>query len=139
MSTEERNDSTPNNDSQNDSPAGGQRQESRPSYGGGGDRRDYSDRGDRGDDRSRGRGNFRGGPGAAGRGGRSFFRRKVCKFCTQSIVADYKRPDIIRRFVTERGKILPRRITGTCAKHQRSLSNAVKRARVLAFLPFSKH
>ena len=84
------------------------------------------------DDRSRGRSSYR--PSR----GRSFFRKKVCRFCTQNLVADYKNPDGLRRFVTERGKILPRRITGTCAKHQRELSMQIKRARVLAFLPFSK-
>ena len=75
----------------------------------------------------------RGGP----RGGRKgFFRKKVCKFCTNKLRLDYKDPDTLRRFVTERGKILPRRITGSCAKHQRALAVAIKRARALAFLPF---
>ncbi|RKX94181.1 MAG: 30S ribosomal protein S18 [Spirochaetes bacterium] len=73
-----------------------------------------------------------------GAGGNKFFRKKVCRFCTQKIVADYKDPDTLRRFTTERGKILPRRITGTCAKHQRMLSREIKRARVLAYLPFVK-
>lgn len=71
-------------------------------------------------------------------GGNKFFRKKVCRFCTQKIVADYKDPDTLRRFTTERGKILPRRITGTCAKHQRALAREIKRARVLAYLPFVK-
>ncbi len=71
-------------------------------------------------------------------GGNKFFRKKVCRFCTQKIVADYKDPDTLRRFTTERGKILPRRITGTCAKHQRVLAREIKRARVLAYLPFVK-
>jgi len=66
------------------------------------------------------------------------FKRKVCKFCVQKITIDYKNHEMLRRFVTERGKILPRRITGTCAKHQRALTTAIKRARVLAFLPFVK-
>jgi len=52
--------------------------------------------------------------------------------------ADYKDPDGLGRFVTDRGKILPRRITGTCAKHQRTLSREIKRARVLAYLPYVK-
>jgi small subunit ribosomal protein S18 len=65
-----------------------------------------------------------------------FFRRKVCKFCTGKYKVDYKDSGILRRFTSERGKILPRRITGTCAKHQRQLARAIKRARVLAFLPF---
>ncbi|HUZ16875.1 MAG TPA: 30S ribosomal protein S18 [Spirochaetia bacterium] len=103
---------------------------------------DRPDRGDRGyggrssDDRGEGRGDGRGG--YRGGKGKTFFRRKVCKFCTQKVVADYKNPDGLRRFVTERGKILPRRITGTCAKHQRLLAREIKRARALAFLPFAK-
>ncbi len=73
------------------------------------------------------------------RGGKKpFFKKKVCRFCTQDIKADYKYPDLLQRFVTDRGKILPRRITGTCAKHQRDLSREIKRARVLAYLPFVK-
>ena len=72
------------------------------------------------------------------RRGRGMFRRKVCRFCTQGLKVDYKDPESLKRFVTERGKILPRRITGTCAKHQRMLANQVKRARVLALLPFVK-
>jgi len=72
-----------------------------------------------------------------GRGGRKgFFRKKVCKFCAQKVKIDYKDSDVLRRFITERGKILPRRITGTCAKHQRSLAIAIKRSRSLALLPF---
>ena len=62
--------------------------------------------------------------------GKMFFRKKVCRFCAQKAKIDYKDPDSLRRFITERGKILPRRITGTCAKHQR------KRARALALLPY---
>jgi small subunit ribosomal protein S18 len=73
-----------------------------------------------------------------GQKGKTFFRRKVCKFCVQKVQADYKNPDLLRRYVTERGKILPRRITGTCAKHQRALAREVKKARVLAYLPFVK-
>ncbi|HUX22818.1 MAG TPA: 30S ribosomal protein S18 [Spirochaetia bacterium] len=115
-------------------------------YDGGASRRPGGDRGgDRGgygrnsDDKGDGRsGGYRGGGGGGGGRGRSFFRRKVCKFCTQKQVADYKNPDALRRFVTERGKILPRRITGTCAKHQRSLAREIKRARSLALLPYAK-
>ncbi len=69
---------------------------------------------------------------------RPMFRKKVCKFCTQKMPIDYKNHDLLRRFVTERGKILPRRITGTCAKHQRALTREIKKARVLAYLPFVK-
>ena len=76
--------------------------------------------------------------GEMGRGGKGkvFFKKKVCKFCIQKLKIDYKDADTLRRFITERGKILPRRITGTCAKHQRSLALAIKRSRILALLPF---
>ncbi|MBP7602737.1 MAG: 30S ribosomal protein S18 [Spirochaetes bacterium] len=70
-----------------------------------------------------------------GRGAR--FKRKGCRFCqNKSIVIDYKSTDVLERFITERGKILPRRITGTCAKHQRALAIAIKRARIIALMPF---
>ncbi|HZJ88109.1 MAG TPA: 30S ribosomal protein S18 [Sphaerochaeta sp.] len=71
-------------------------------------------------------------------GGRRPFRRKVCRFCTQDMTPDYKNPDLLRRYITERGKILPARITGCCAKHQRAVTTEIKRARVLAYLPFEK-
>jgi small subunit ribosomal protein S18 len=74
--------------------------------------------------------------GSRGRGGKVFFKKKVCRFCTQKLKIDYKDADTLRRFITERGKILPRRITGTCAKHQRALAEAIKRARIVAMLPF---
>jgi small subunit ribosomal protein S18 len=68
---------------------------------------------------------------------RVFHRRKVCRFCADtSIVIDYKDAKSLRYFITERGKIIPRRISGTCAKHQRSLTLAIKRARTIALLPF---
>ncbi|MDR3301379.1 MAG: 30S ribosomal protein S18 [Spirochaetaceae bacterium] len=71
------------------------------------------------------------------RGGKFMFnKKKVCRFCTQKLKIDYKDADTLRRFVTERGKILPRRITGTCAKHQRAVAEAIKKARILALLPF---
>jgi small subunit ribosomal protein S18 len=66
-----------------------------------------------------------------------FSRRRVCRFCTdKDMTIDYKDPKTLRNFVTERGKIIPRRIYGTCAKHQRELTEAVKRARQLALLPY---
>jgi small subunit ribosomal protein S18 len=72
-----------------------------------------------------------------GRGkGKVYFKKKVCKFCVQKLKIDYKDADVLRRFITERGKILPRRITGTCAKHQRALAIAIKQARSIALLPF---
>ena len=65
-------------------------------------------------------------------------RRKVCSFCVDKIgTIDYKDVAKLRRFISERGKILPRRVTGTCARHQRDLTVAIKRARHLALLPFS--
>ena len=70
------------------------------------------------------------------RKGKVFFKKKICKFCIQKLKIDYKDADTLRRFITERGKILPRRITGTCAKHQRALALAIKRARIIALLPF---
>ncbi|MBS3937825.1 MAG: 30S ribosomal protein S18 [Peptococcaceae bacterium] len=65
-------------------------------------------------------------------------RKRVCNFCVDKAVAvDYKEIDKLRRFVTERGKILPRRISGNCAKHQRLLTDAIKRARNIALLPYT--
>ncbi|MGB0387844.1 MAG: 30S ribosomal protein S18 [Ardenticatenaceae bacterium] len=65
-------------------------------------------------------------------------RRKVCSFCTNKIAyIDYKDVDTFKRLTTERGKIQPRRKTGTCAKHQRSLTTAIKRARHLALFPYN--
>ena len=65
-------------------------------------------------------------------------RRKVCQFCVDKIAhIDYKDIGRLRKFTSERGKILPRRMTGVCAKHQRQLSTAIKRARAIALLPYS--
>ena len=64
-------------------------------------------------------------------------RRKVCQFCVEKVQhIDYKDVTRLRRFTSERGKILPRRMTGTCAKHQRQLSTAIKRARIIALMPY---
>ncbi|MEW6092831.1 MAG: 30S ribosomal protein S18 [Chloroflexota bacterium] len=69
---------------------------------------------------------------------RYFARPKICQFCADKHLAiDYKQVDVLRRFITEDGKIRPRRQTGTCAKHQRVLAAAVKRARQIALLPFT--
>jgi small subunit ribosomal protein S18 len=66
-----------------------------------------------------------------------FHRRKVCRFCADSTLSiDYKDSRTLRYFITERGKIIPRRISGTCAKHQRTLTVAIKQARTIAMLPF---
>jgi len=78
-----------------------------------------------------------GGPG--GPGGRKFFRRKkVCKFCTEKIDAiSYRDVRLLQGFVAERGKIVPRRLTGVCTTHQRRLTKAIKQARNIALLPFA--
>lgn len=92
--------------------------------GGGGGRRDRDrDRGDRG---------------GRGGGGRRMHRRKVCGFCREKIdLIDYKDVKLLQGFIPERGKILPRRISGTCATHQRMLAEAIKRARNIALLPYA--
>ena len=69
---------------------------------------------------------------------RTFARRKVCRFCADNnVVIDYKDSQTLKYFITDRGKIVPRRISGNCAKHQRKISVAVKRARMIALLPFT--
>jgi small subunit ribosomal protein S18 len=92
-----------------------------------------------GGDRPMGGGGPRPGGGGRPRGrGRYVPRRKVCQFCVDKVdQIDYKEPARLRRFVSDRGKIEPRRKTGTCARHQRRLSTALKRARHLALLPFT--
>ncbi len=66
-----------------------------------------------------------------------YHRRKVCRFCADTnLTINYKDPKGLRYFITERGKIIPRRISGTCAKHQRELTRAIKRARTVALLPY---
>ncbi len=99
-------------------PAGGR--------GGGGGRDDCGDRGDRG------------GGGDMERGGRGFGRRKVCRYCADNkLKVDYKNAADLKYFVTERGKIVPRRISGNCAKHQREVATAIKRGRNVALLPYT--
>jgi len=66
-----------------------------------------------------------------------FQRKKVCKFCADKIEIDYKDTRLLRQYVTERGKIMPSRLTGTCSRHQRKLASAVKTARNLAMLPYT--
>jgi len=97
---------------------------SRPAFGGGGGGRPSRPGGGRG--------------GGGGGGKRYFFRRrKVCKFCADKIDhIDYKDVKLLSQFVPERGKLLPRRMFGTCAEHQRKLTVAIKRARHIALLPF---
>lgn len=73
-----------------------------------------------------------------GRRKMTYHRRKICRFCADSnLRIDYKDPKTLRFFTTERGKIIPRRISGNCAKHQRILTVAIKRARNIALLPFT--
>ena len=82
----------------------------------------------------------RGGPGGQQGGKKKFFyrRKRVCKFCVEKLeYIDYKDVKMLQQFIPERGKILPRRISGTCALHQRKLQNAIKRARTVALLPFA--
>ena len=102
--------------------------EGRPGGGGGGRR-----------EGGPGGGRREGGPGGPRRGKRQYFRKKkVCKFCVEKMdFIDYKRADILAQFVQERGKILPRRMTGVCSRHQRWLGVAIKRARNIALLPFA--
>ena len=81
---------------------------------------------------------------ASGPGGprkkRPFQRRKVCRFCAEkNLSIDYKEPRTLRYFITERGKIVPRRISGNCSAHQRSITEAIKRARNLALLPIASN
>ena len=66
-----------------------------------------------------------------------FSRKKVCQFCAdKTLKIDYKDTETLRKYISERGKILPRRITGTCTMHQRAVTTAIKRARTVALLPF---
>lgn len=90
--------------------------------------------------RRSGPGGSSGGPGGQQGGKKKFFyrRKRVCKFCVEKIeYIDYKDLKTLQQFIPERGKILPRRISGTCALHQRKLQNAIKRARIAALLPFT--
>ncbi|HVG31843.1 MAG TPA: 30S ribosomal protein S18 [Pyrinomonadaceae bacterium] len=109
--------------------------------------RNYDDR-DRGFDRDddfdggRGGGGDRGGGrdrgGRGGGGGRRMHRRKVCRFCIEKVdLIDFKDVKLLQNYIPERGKILPRRISGSCATHQRMLAEAIKRARNIALLPYA--
>jgi len=95
--------------------------------------RNYDDRQrgyDGDDDGDRGRGQ--------GRGGRRMHRRRICRFCIEKVdIIDFKDLRLLSNFVPERGKILPRRISGNCAIHQRMLAEAIKRARNIALLPYT--
>jgi small subunit ribosomal protein S18 len=92
-------------------------------FGRAGDRGDRPERGDRGGEEG---------------GRRGFGRRKVCRFCAdKALKVDYKDQGQLKYFLTERGKIIPRRISGNCALHQRQVASAIKRARMLAILPYT--
>ena len=85
-----------------------------------------------GDDRKRG------GRGGAAGGKRGFSRRKICRFCAdKQVQIDYKDPQTLKYFITDRGKVIPRRISGNCAKHQRKVAVAIKRSRMIALMPFT--
>ncbi|MBK5263337.1 MAG: 30S ribosomal protein S18 [Peptostreptococcaceae bacterium] len=72
------------------------------------------------------------------RGGGGMRRKKVCQFCADKTeIIDYKDVEKLKKYITERGKILPKRITGTCATHQRAVTTAIKRARIVALLPYT--
>ena len=74
---------------------------------------------------------------APGRSG-GFSRRRLCRFCGEDATPiDYKNPQLLKYFLTDRGKLVPRRVTGNCAKHQRALALAVRRARMIALIPFT--
>ncbi len=70
--------------------------------------------------------------------GRLFQRRRVCRFCHEPVPLDYKDVSVLRNFLTERGRIIPRRISGNCMRHQRKLTIAIKRARSIALLSFAE-
>ena len=77
-----------------------------------------------------------GGPGGARK--RGFTRRKVCRFCAdKTLQIDYKDPQLLKYFITDRGKIIPRRISGNCAKHQRKVALSVRRSRMIALMPYT--
>src|SRR6516162_848168 len=94
-------------------------------------------------ERDGGRGGARSGGAGNGldeekRGGRSFGRKKICRFCAEkNAKVDFKDQATLKYFVTERGKIIPRRISGNCARHQRQVAVAIKRARGLALIPYN--
>jgi small subunit ribosomal protein S18 len=123
-------------------PWGGSRgDEPRGEYGDRGRRPERGDRGERGEDRRsestvKGRLRARARKKARRQKKKGFVRRKVCRFCADpAIPIDYKDAKALRLFITETGKMIPRRISGNCARHQRPLAIAIKRARHLALLP----
>ncbi len=78
------------------------------------------------------------GSAAGGARKRGFTRRKVCRFCAdKTLMIDYKDPQLLKYFITDRGKIIPRRISGNCAKHQRKVALSVRRSRMIALMPYT--
>ncbi|HUS66520.1 MAG TPA: 30S ribosomal protein S18 [Kofleriaceae bacterium] len=76
--------------------------------------------------------------GGGGGGGGGFSRRKMCRFCAdETVLMDYKNVAMLKHFITERGKLVPRRISGNCALHQRAMALSVRRARMIALVPFT--
>jgi small subunit ribosomal protein S18 len=118
-------------------PAESRPSEGRPPQSRGSEGRSHGGGGGRGPDSRGPREGGKEGPGAK-RGRRGFFRKKkVCRFCTDRVdYIDYKKAEVLMGFIQERGKILPRRLTGTCSRHQRWLAEAIQRARNIALLPF---
>ena len=104
------------------------------------DRERSFERDDNGDfgGRGGGRGGSGGGGGRGAGGGRRMHRRKICRFCIEKVdLIDFKDIKLLQNYIPERGKILPRRISGSCATHQRMLAEAIKRARNIALLPYA--
>ena len=101
--------------------------------------RDFGNDDDRGGRFGGGGGGGRGGPGGGrGGGGGRFRRRKVCRFCLDKVdIIDFKDVKLLTNYIPERSKVLPRRISGSCAPHQRMLAEAIKRARNIALLPYA--
>jgi small subunit ribosomal protein S18 len=92
---------------------------------------------DRGDDKDKPNRGPKGGGGGGGQR-QNFSRRKMCRFCAdEGTTIDYKNVAMLKHFITERGKLVPRRISGNCARHQRGLALAVRRARMIALVPFT--
>jgi small subunit ribosomal protein S18 len=111
----------------------------RSNYGNNQDNQDYNDRGDRNDRNDRNDRRPYDNKDDRSQKRRLYLRKKVCRFCTdKNIKIDYKEVDMLRRFTTEGGKIIPRRITGNCAKHQRIIALTIRQARAIALLPYKK-
>jgi small subunit ribosomal protein S18 len=99
---------------------------------------DFDDGGGRGKGRSGDRDPKKAGGPGGGMRKRGFTRRKVCRFCAdKTLVIDYKDPQLLKYFITDRGKIIPRRISGNCAKHQRKVALSIRRSRMIALMPYT--